>query len=55
MKKVMKVLGYLVGGVALLVGLFATYVSFKGVPKYPVEMSEQVKNLIVPVDSAHIA
>ena len=55
MKKGMKILGYLLGSVALLVGIFAAYVQFKGVPKYPVEMPDQVKTLKVPVDSAHIA
>ena len=55
MKKVMKIFGYLLGGVVLLAGAFAAYVEFKGVPKYPVDIPGQVKNLKAPVDSAHIA
>ena len=55
MKKALKITGYLLGGVALLVGAFALYVQIKGVPKYPVEMPAEVKTLKVPTDSAHVA
>ncbi len=55
MKKLLKVLGFLLGGIVLLVALFAGYIQVKGVPKYPVEIPDQVKNLKVTVDSVHIA
>lgn len=55
MKKAIKILGYLLGSVALLAGVFAMYIQIKGVPKYPVVMPEQLKTLKVPVDSAHVA
>ncbi|MCB0542724.1 MAG: hypothetical protein KDC70_04380, partial [Saprospiraceae bacterium] len=55
MKKLMKIVGILLGIVALVVILFVAYIQIKGVPHYPVEMTEQIKNLKVTVDSAHVA
>ena len=55
MKRFFRILLLVVGFIVLAVGAFALYIQIKGVPKYPVAMTEAIKNLKVPVDSAHIA
>ncbi len=55
MKRVLKILGYTVGGLVLLVGVAAAYVSIKGIPTYEVKMPVEMANLQVPRDSAYIA
>lgn len=55
MKRFFRILLLMVGFIVLAVGAFALYIQIKGVPKYPVAMTEAIKNLKVPVDSAHIA
>ncbi len=55
MKRFFKILLYALSAIVLLVGAFALYVQIKGVPKYPVEMTDAIKNLKAPADSAHIA
>ncbi|MBK8425211.1 MAG: cytochrome c [Lewinellaceae bacterium] len=55
MKRFFKILLYTLGFIVLLVGAFVLYIQIKGIPKYPVEMTDAIKNLKVTVDSAHIA
>lgn len=55
MKKVFKILGYGLGAIILLLGIFAVYVQVKGVPDYPVDMPAAVQQLQVPRDTAHVA
>ena len=55
MKRFFKILLYTLGIIVLLVGAFVLYIQIKGIPKYPVEMTDAIKNLKVTVDSAHIA
>lgn len=55
MKRFFKILAIALGVVFLLVGAFALYIQIKGVPDYPVEMTDAIKNMKVPMDSAHIA
>lgn len=55
MKRIFKILAYAMGTVILLVGAFALYIQIKGIPKYPVEMPEAIRNMKVPVDSVRIA
>ncbi len=55
MKKAVKILGYLLGGAALLLASCLAYFHFKGVPYYKYDPSAQVKNLQVPRDSARVA
>lgn len=55
MKRFFKILLYFLGAIVLLVGAFALYIQVKGVPHYPVEMTDAIKNMKVTVDSAHIA
>ncbi|MEL7531563.1 MAG: cytochrome c [Bacteroidota bacterium] len=52
MKKVLKYGAYTVGGILLLVGLFALFVSFKSMPTYE---SVAIPELSVEIDSASIA
>ena len=54
MKRFFKILLYTLGFIVLLVGAFVLYIQIKGIPKYPVEMTDAIKNLKVTVDSAHI-
>ena len=55
MKRLFKILLFALGAVILFVGAFVLYIQIKGIPKYPVEMSDAIKNMKVPLDSAHIA
>lgn len=55
MKRFFKILLYTLGFIVLLVGAFVLYIQIKGIPNYPVEMTDAIKNLKVTVDSAHIA
>lgn len=55
MKRLLKILAYAMGAVILLLGTAALYIQIKGIPKYPVEMTSELKNLKVTIDSTHIA
>lgn len=55
MKRLLKILAYAMGTVILLVGVFALYIQIKGLPNYPVEMTSELKNMKVTIDSAHVA
>lgn len=55
MKRLFKILLYAAGVVVLFVGIFALYIQMKGIPHYPVEMTEAIKTMQVPRDSAHVA
>jgi len=55
MKKAMKILGYLVGSLVLLVVTCLTYFYFKGIPEYKYDPPAHVKNLKVQPDSARVA
>ncbi len=55
MKRFFRILLFALCFIILAVGAFALYIQIKGVPKYPVAMTEAIKNLKVPVDSAHVA
>lgn len=55
MEAIFKILLYTLGFIVLLVGAFVLYIQIKGIPNYPVEMTDAIKNLKVTVDSAHIA
>ena len=54
MKKAMKILGYAMGGVVLLLACAATYFHFKGIPDYKYDPPADVLNMQVPRDSAHV-
>jgi len=55
MKRFFKILLYALGLIVLFAGAFVLYIQIKGIPKYPVEMTDAIKNLKVTVDSTHIA
>ena len=55
MKKAMKVLGYLLGSVVLLLAACLAYFHFKGVPNYKYDPPAHVKNLQVQPDSTRVA
>ncbi len=55
MKKVFKILGYGLGSIIVLIGIFAAYIQIKGVPYYPVEIPNAIQQLQVPRDTQHIA
>ncbi|MEQ9426917.1 MAG: hypothetical protein RJQ09_21010 [Cyclobacteriaceae bacterium] len=45
MKKILKIIGIVIGGLLLLVLLFASYINFIGIPTYPVEDIKYTVNL----------
>ncbi|HRI60541.1 MAG TPA: cytochrome c [Saprospiraceae bacterium] len=51
----MKILGYLLGSVVLLLAACAAYFNFNGIPNYKYDPPAHVVNLKVPRDSAHVA
>jgi len=55
MKRLFKILAYLLGAIVLLIGLAAAYIHFKGVPDYPFDIPADVVNLQVSKDSASVA
>lgn len=55
MKKAMKILGYLLGSVILLLAACAAYFNFKGIPDYKYDPPAGILNLQVPRDSAYVA
>jgi mono/diheme cytochrome c family protein len=55
MKKVLKVLAYLIGLVLLLLASTAAFIHFRGIPKYEVAMTEEIRRLKVPQDTLLVA
>lgn len=55
MKRLFKILAYLLGGIALLIGLAAAYIQIKGAPTYAYELPADLASLQVPRDSASVA
>lgn len=55
MKRVLKILGILIGLLALGIGGFAAYIAIKGIPTYDVTIPAEVASLKAPTDSAHVA
>jgi len=55
MKRVLKILGILLGVVVLIIGGFAAYIGMKGVPAYKADYPPSLLSLQVPRDSAHVA
>lgn len=55
MVRLLKILGYAVGGLVLLIGAAAAYFSIKGIPSYDVNMTPEIAALQVPQDSTYIA
>jgi len=55
MKRLFKILAYLLGAIALLAALAAAYIHFKGVPNYPCDIPADIASLQVPRDSASVA
>lgn len=55
LKRILKILGYALGIVTLLVLLAVGFVYFRGIPNYKYEPSADIVNLKVPRDSAHVA
>lgn len=55
MKRVLKVLGFALGGIVLLLAAAAMYFQIKGIPSYEPGVPPQLAGLSVPRDSAHVA
>ncbi|MBX2891167.1 MAG: c-type cytochrome [Saprospiraceae bacterium] len=55
MKKAMKIIGYLLGSIVLLLAACLAFFHFKGVPQYEYAPPEHVKTLQVTPDSARLA
>jgi mono/diheme cytochrome c family protein/cytochrome c2 len=55
MKRLFKILAYLLGAAALLIGIAAAYIHFKGVPDYAYDIPADIASLQVSRDSASIA
>lgn len=55
MIRLLKILGYAVGGFVLLAGIAAAWFHLKGIPGYEANIPADVANLQVPRDSAYIA
>lgn len=55
MKRVLKFLGYALGGVVLLIAGAAVYFQIKGIPTFEPGLPPQLAELKVPRDSAHVA
>ncbi len=55
MKKVFKILAYLLGGLALLIGLVVAYFYFRGVPTYPFQPTPEIASMKVLPDSVRVA
>lgn len=54
MKRILKILGYVVGSLILLIACGAAYVSIKGVPTYKADYPSHLTTLKVPLDSVSI-
>ncbi len=54
MKRVLKILGILIGLLALGIGGFAAYIAWKGIPTYDVNIPPEVASMQVPRDSAYV-
>ena len=55
MKKLLKILGFLLLAVILFIAGFAAYISIKGVPNYKVEMPDSIANLSIEVTPERVA
>ena len=55
MKKVFKILGYLLGSLALLLVVCLGYFHFRGIPTYQYDPPAELANLKIPLDSTRIA
>ncbi|MCC6462015.1 MAG: cytochrome c [Saprospiraceae bacterium] len=55
MRRALKILGFTVGSIVLLLGLVLAYFSIKGIPSFEVNMTPETANLKVPRDSASVA
>lgn len=54
-KRILKILGYTLGSLTLLIGLALGFVYFRGIPDYQYEPSAEIVNLKVSRDSAMVA
>lgn len=52
MRKILKVLGYLIGLIILLIGTAAAFIWFRGIPTYKADIPPHIASLQVPRDSA---
>jgi cytochrome c2 len=52
MKRTLKILGYLILTLILLVGIGASFIWFRGIPTYKADIPPQIASLQVPRDSA---
>jgi mono/diheme cytochrome c family protein len=55
MKRLLKGLGFLIGALILFVIAGATFIWFRGIPRYDARIPESVARLNVPRDSAYVA